>query len=576
MKRLLRWLLVGLLTGSLIAVTTAQALNRYAELRSGWSWDLAYYNQWFWALTKGDGTITVRPIAGYATEGPSVWKTNYLAPIRYLIAPIYAGFPDARTLLVIQSAIFWLIVPASYSLVKSESDSPALALSAACLVPATPLAWPLVWNDFRELQLATPFVLWAVQGWRSRDRRLTIVASLAMLACRQEYGVVVASLAIVPPREREDMGRTYVWSWCALMAGLCWVLLVFFGHLVWKIGWRAPESYLEQFQGRKPPLRETVDTALDFLIVGMGSWALLALAAPRIAITALPWLWSLSSGKWALRFIGTEQWHHVRYTAPIFALVLAAGLVGYARIGRWASGFDRIARVCIVALIWTFAALGMVTPNLEMQTRMVGIPNHFSREEAREIQQWIHLVGPEDGVLAHYDVTAPLSSRRLLYSYVMDQNKPRGYPELPRTISWVFVRGAAVPPETLIKQGFRLVYEGKELRIYRRPNKNSRSESKIFSNSRELSASKDCRTPHKSRGDLHGVSLFIGFPPGSLPGIARNPEPHRCPRTRFGRISVLQSAGWPRDGRPDSVARSSPRYFAVSRPIPAPVRRMRG
>ena len=33
-----------------------------------------------------------------------------------------------------------------------------VALSAAALVPLTPLLWPLVWNDFRELQLVAPFV----------------------------------------------------------------------------------------------------------------------------------------------------------------------------------------------------------------------------------------------------------------------------------------------------------------------------------------------------------------------------------------------------------------------------------
>ena len=56
--------------------------------RSGWSWDLAYYNQWFWAVTQGEGTVTVRPISFYAKEGPSVWKMNYLAPIRLVLVAV--------------------------------------------------------------------------------------------------------------------------------------------------------------------------------------------------------------------------------------------------------------------------------------------------------------------------------------------------------------------------------------------------------------------------------------------------------------------------------------------------------
>ena len=73
-----------LLTAAMTAVSTYQSLRRYEELRSGWSWDLAYYNQWYWALTQGDGTLTVRPVSAYAQEGPSVWKMNYLVadPVR--------------------------------------------------------------------------------------------------------------------------------------------------------------------------------------------------------------------------------------------------------------------------------------------------------------------------------------------------------------------------------------------------------------------------------------------------------------------------------------------------------------
>ena len=78
----LSWISVITLTALLTAFSTSQALRQYHELHSGWSWDLAYYNQWFWSLTQGDGTITVRPIAAYAQEGPSIWKMNYLAPIR--------------------------------------------------------------------------------------------------------------------------------------------------------------------------------------------------------------------------------------------------------------------------------------------------------------------------------------------------------------------------------------------------------------------------------------------------------------------------------------------------------------
>jgi hypothetical protein len=354
-------------------------------------------------------------------------------------------------------------------LVRAESKSDALALSATALVAAMPLVWPLVWNDFRELQLALPFVLWAVRGWRGRRRALSAFGIAGMLACRQEYAVMVAMFGLIPPRESEDIGRTYLWAWTGMMVGLAWFLFAFFGYLVWKVGWRTPEAYMEQFGGTGAGLIETSKTALDFLLVGLGPWALLACFAPRIAVLALPWLWSLSSGRWALRLIATTQWHHVRYTAPLVAIALAAGLVGYARIGSWLLQRNR-GRLVLVAL-WLACAVGSTAANHELQSRFSRIAYPLSREEAREVMRWVSAVQPDDGVLAVYEVTAPLSSRKILYSYVLDQNKPLGYPNLMSEIRWAFIRGNDVPPQVLYDQGFEQVRRGEFLAIYRRPRK---------------------------------------------------------------------------------------------------------
>lgn len=338
MRRASAWTLVLGLTAALTAVTIVQVLDRYRELRSGWSWDLAYYNQWFWALTQGDGILTVRPLAAYADEGPSIWKMNYLAPVRFLIAPIYRVWPDPRTLLVIQVVVFWWCIPAAYQLVRDESGSEWIALSGASLVPLTPLLWPLVWNDFRELQLAVPFLIWSLAGVRGRSVRMATWGIGGLLACRQEFALVVASLAIVPSREPEAIGRTYRWARTLVYLGLAWLLFGFLGYLKLVVGAHSPGLYLEQFGGPKATIAQTLRTALDFLLVGLGPWAILMLLAPRAALLALPWTWSLASGRWALGYIGTEQWHHVRYAAPMAGLVLAAGLIGYARLLRWIGG----------------------------------------------------------------------------------------------------------------------------------------------------------------------------------------------------------------------------------------------
>src|SRR6185437_11200252 len=81
---------------------------------------------------------------------------------------------------------------------------------------------------------------------------------------------------------------------------------------------------------------------------------------------------------------------------------------------------------------------------------------------------WIGRVAPDDGVIAHYAMTAPLSSRRRLFSYVMTVNRPEGYPDLPPDITWAFCRKGDLAMLGLPGQGFRLVHDGLFARVFRR------------------------------------------------------------------------------------------------------------
>ncbi len=226
-------------------------------------------------------------MSAYAQEGPSIWKMNYLAPIRLALAPIWWIAPDPRILIVIQNVMFWWVVPAAYTLVRSESRSESVALSAAALVPLTPLFWPLVWNDFRELQLVGAFVLWAVQGVRSRSVGLSALGIAGMLACRQEFAVMVATFAFLPPRQPESLSASLRWRQVLLLVGLFWLFFGFFGYLRFMVGRGAPDEFIDQFFGPKASLIETLRTSIETLLLGMGAWALLACLAPRVALLAL-------------------------------------------------------------------------------------------------------------------------------------------------------------------------------------------------------------------------------------------------------------------------------------------------
>ena len=444
-------------------------LERYDEFQTGWSWDLAYYNQWFWCLTHGLTEFTIRPIASYATEGPSIWKMNYLAPVRFLIAPFYRLWPDPRCLLIIHDIVLWGTVPAAFTLAKSESKSNRVACATVLPTLFTPLFLPLVLNDFRELQMALPFVLLAVDGVRGRAWGKAAWGILGMLACRQEFGLAVALLAFVPARESEPTAQTRRWMKRLAAIGLIWFFWVFFGVLKFTVGPSAPRLFMQEFAGVKAPLDQTLRTSLEFIGLGLGCWAIFALWAPRVAVLALPWVWSLAGGRWSLRYLSTEQWHHVRYCAPYVAFGLAAGVIGWSRLFL---ALDRIkikrhrwgpaAAVYVLALVCNATALGLMT------TRLRAIPSPIENENPAVIRHWVAQVAPDDGVLTAYEVAAPLSSRRIVYGYRLEPNRPRGFPKLGPEFRWVFVRVQDFSPEVFTKQGFQLVHDGPFLRIFRR------------------------------------------------------------------------------------------------------------
>ena len=467
MRRLAPWAAVWGLTLALTVVSSLQSLELYREFGSAWPWDLAYNNQWCWSLVKGDQMLSVRPENTWGSEGPSIWARTHLDPIRLLIIPFYPLWPGPETLIVANNAILWLVLPAAYSLVKSESGSVAVGLSAAALVPFTPLLWPMLWNDFREMELAIPFVLWAVQGYRSRHRGVLALGAIGMLASREEFGVMLASLALLPPKEGEEIGTTFAWARTVAFVGVAWMLFAFLGSQHLMIAKSAPTQYLDHFGKNHAPLLPTIGAAFDYLIFGLGAWSLLALLAPRMAVLVLPWLYGLSHGRWALAMLGGPTWSHVRYAAPVVAPILAAGLMGYASAGSWALRKRRGG--LILAGLWLATALGLLLSLDDLLGRMGHIERAISAREAKEIWRWIDQVGPDDVVMSAYETTAPLSSRRGLYSNRLRGNAPPGYPTLGPEFRWAFLRKVGDgEPEVWTSQGFKLVHEGEFLRIFRR------------------------------------------------------------------------------------------------------------
>ena len=161
------------------------------------------------------------------------------------------------------------------------------------------------------------------------------------------------------------------------------------------------------------------------------------------------------------------EWHHIRYVMPLVVLVMASGLVGYARLGRLYSRRGRWGWAGL-ALAWVCAVMICGVGLRDVTARLARVPVPIDRAEAQQIWSWIHQVDPGAAVIADYQVSAPLSSRRRLYSYVLYANQPRGYPRLDPDFRWLFVRTDYPFLKLLLEQGFEIVHRGRYLTIARR------------------------------------------------------------------------------------------------------------
>jgi hypothetical protein len=151
---------------------------------------------------------------------------------------------------------------------------------------------------------------------------------------------------------------------------------------------------------------------------------------------------------------------------PMVALVLAAGLIGYARTASRL--LQRRGGRAWLALAWLASAAIGGAGLWDITRRVASVPVAIDPQEAEEIWAWIRQVGPDDAVLADYQVAAPLSSRRALYSYIMDANLPRGFPQLGPEFRWLFVRNDWPLLKPLLDQGFSVVHRGPALTIAQR------------------------------------------------------------------------------------------------------------
>jgi hypothetical protein len=169
-----------------------------------------------------------------------------------------------------------------------------------------------------------------------------------------------------------------------------------------------------------------------------------------------------------MRMLAGPAWHHVRYAAPALATTMAAGLIGYSRLAVRLRG--RRGGALILVVVWLAAAGWSAFGLRETLRRMGHIPRPVDAADVGPFWAWAGRVAPDDAVLASYEFSAPLSSRKALYSHVLTSNEPRGYPRLGPEFRWVFwklpERGDV---RVFLDQGYEEMYRGPSLVVLHRP-----------------------------------------------------------------------------------------------------------
>jgi uncharacterized membrane protein len=182
-----RWLAVLALVSFLI--DSGYAWVRHSHyLTTGF--DLGIFDQAVRAYSRFEAPIVPLKAPGYHLLG------DHFHPVIALWAPLYWIWDDPRMLLLAQAALIAVsVVPVASFTARRFGSRPAVVVAAMYV-----FSWPLqrmVQFDVHEVAFAVPALAWVIDAVDRRARRTTVVASLVLLATREDMGAVVALIGVL-------------------------------------------------------------------------------------------------------------------------------------------------------------------------------------------------------------------------------------------------------------------------------------------------------------------------------------------------------------------------------------------
>ncbi|HET7044843.1 MAG TPA: DUF2079 domain-containing protein [Gaiellaceae bacterium] len=328
--RLLLWTAVG----AYAAGFSALSLLRHRSFETG-RFDLGNMTQAVYTTAHGH-FLEVTSLHGEQISRLAA----HVDPILALFAPLWWVWPSPDMLLTVQAIAIGLGALPVYRLALRHlgAERPALGLALAYLL-YPPVQW-LALNEFHPVALATPLLLWGI-ALLDEERPLAFCGvALLAIATKEEVGLVVAAIGLwyALARRRRAWGIGICVAGAAASAVAIGLVIphfnagassAFYGRYS-EVGGSAGGILKTAFTDPLHVLSVAFDgRGIGYLLDLLLPLALLPLAAPLLALTALPEL--------AINLLSstpTQTSIHFHYTAPILAPFVAAAVLGAGRIAR--------------------------------------------------------------------------------------------------------------------------------------------------------------------------------------------------------------------------------------------------
>ncbi|MFD0563782.1 DUF2079 domain-containing protein [Kitasatospora saccharophila] len=135
---------------------------------------------------------------------------DHFSPVLAVLAPLYRLFPDARTLLLAQAALFALsALPVARLAV--DRLGPARGAAVSCGYGLSWGLWTAVGFDFHEIAFAVPLAAFAVEALARGRWRAAVGWALPLLLVKEDQGLLVSAVgAYVFARGRRVLGTATV------------------------------------------------------------------------------------------------------------------------------------------------------------------------------------------------------------------------------------------------------------------------------------------------------------------------------------------------------------------------------